>query len=88
MQMLVLAVPIMFWDDIKNETIKFTLALFILIFYGYTFFRIMEKNLDDIIHEGEQDYKRKGYSWLGLIMQAFLLVMFFLYSKNILELLH
>jgi hypothetical protein len=82
-QLLLLSIPILFWKDIKNEAIKFSMALFILVFYGYSFFRIMEGYIKNSIDGGSND----KYKWVGVIGQLFILIMFYIYSKRVLEML-
>ena len=82
-QFLLLSIPILFWKEIKNETIKFSMALFILVFYGYSFFRIMEGYIKTSIAGDSND----KFKWLGLLLQVFILIMFYIYSKRILEML-
>jgi len=84
-QVLIFAGPFFFWDDIKNIGIKFSLLLFIIIFYGCAFFRLMESYLKKEIQPNPENQSKDRYVWLGILIQIFLLFMFYQYSKRLLE---
>jgi L-cystine uptake protein TcyP (sodium:dicarboxylate symporter family) len=86
-QIILLAIPIFFWEHIKNETIKFSMALFIVFFYGYTFFRIFESFVQQEFEKKNGMETKNSFSWIGIIMQIFVLVLFYTYSKRIYEIL-
>jgi len=84
-QVLLFAVPFLFWNDIKNVPVKFSLVLFVIIFYGYAFFRLMEGYLKKSIQPQTENQPKDRYIWLGVLLQIFMLVMFYQYSKRLLE---
>lgn len=84
-QVLLFAVPFFFWDDIRNVTVKFSLVLFVIIFYGYAFFRLLEGYLKKEIQPQPGNPPKNRYIWLGILLQVFMLVMFYQYSKRLLE---
>lgn len=84
-QILILAIPFFFWNHIRNVEIKFSLTLFIIIFYGYAFFRIFESYLQQQIQPNTDNGVKDRYVWFGIVLQIFLLVMFYQYSKRLLE---
>ena len=85
-QILILAVPFLFWKHIRNIEIKFSMTLFILIFYGYAFFRILESYLEKQIQTEKQTDVKDRYVWFGILLQIILLIMFYQYSKRLFEL--
>ena len=84
-QILILAIPFFFWKHIRNVEIKFSLTLFIVIFYGYAFFRIFESYLQQQIQPEKDNEVKDRYVWFGIILQVFLLIMFYQNSKRLLE---
>ncbi len=84
-QILLLAIPIFFLKYIKDIEIKFSMTLFILIFYGYAFFRMLESYLQKQIQVAKDNEVKDRYPWFGIILQIFMMIMFFLYSKRLLE---
>jgi len=84
-QVLLLAIPIFFLKHIKEIEIKFSVTLFIIIFYGYAFFRLLEGYLQKQIQSKTESESKDRYVWLGILLQIFLLIMFYQYAKRLLE---
>jgi amino acid transporter len=84
-QVLIFAGPFLFWDDINNVAIKFSLVLFVIIFYGSAFFRLMEGYLKKEIEPHTENRPQNRHIWVGILLQIFMLMMFYLYSRKLLE---
>ena len=76
---------IFFLKHIKEMGIKFSVTLFILIFYGYAFFRLLEVHLQKQIQSKDESASKDRYAWIGILLQIFLLIMFYQYSIRLLE---
>ena len=82
-QFLLLSIPILFMKDIKHEAIRFSMALLVIILFGNLFYKIMEGYFKSSLENVSND----KYKWVGVIVQVFILIMFYTYSKRLLEVL-
>lgn len=79
-QLSLIIIPVFFWKYISNTEFKFSIALFLLFFFGYVFF----KGFENIFRENWQK-QNMYYNWLGLLLQLIILYMFYSYSIKILD---